>query len=94
MFYRFASVGMRAIISKQVSDHEQGQIFAFVALAEGACFLLSSAIFNVFFPFTLQFFAELSFVILAIIAAIPLIGLLYVYRLQNLNRHDRLDVNQ
>lgn len=75
MFSKFPATALRSLISSNVSEHERGSAFSLVAVIEAACNLSSSWVFHVIFPYSLNFFPELSFVIMPVII-IPAITLM------------------
>ncbi|KAK0414298.1 hypothetical protein QR680_007255 [Steinernema hermaphroditum] len=87
MVSRFSPAALRSLLSKSVRPNEQGQMFALVGVIEAIGNLLSAAVFHTLFPFSISFFPQLSFIIMAVLIAIP-IGLIWTNRV---NLEKRVD---
>uniref|UniRef100_A0A914IBL5 Adenylate cyclase n=1 Tax=Globodera rostochiensis TaxID=31243 RepID=A0A914IBL5_GLORO len=76
---RFPTTGMRALASACVQQHEQGKVFALIALMDGVASLCASLFFNGFYPYTLNFFAGTMLLVAVLLLAIPLILLAKIH---------------
>ncbi|KAI3412120.1 hypothetical protein GPALN_002162 [Globodera pallida] len=76
---RFPTTGMRALASACVQQHEQGKVFALIALMDGVASLCASLFFNGFYPYTLNFFAGTMLLVAVFLLAIPLVLLAKIH---------------
>ncbi|CAI4222602.1 unnamed protein product [Auanema sp. JU1783] len=71
MFSRFPATALRSLIAANVDAHERGSAFAIVGTIEAFCNLLAALVFHTLFPFSLSFFPQLSFIVMAVLIIPP-----------------------
>ncbi|KRZ29527.1 Solute carrier family 46 member 3 [Trichinella pseudospiralis] len=82
MFNRFNATGLRFILSGETAVHEQGKIFAIVAMAEAIIGMLASIVFNSLFPITLTFYSGFCHILISLLFIMPLMCVFMISRLR------------
>ncbi|XP_003371460.1 proton-coupled folate transporter [Trichinella spiralis] len=80
MFNRFNATGLRFILSDETAVHEQGKIFAIVAMAEAIIGMLASIVFNSLFPITLTFYSGFCHILISLLFIMPLMCVFMINR--------------
>ncbi|KRX17094.1 Solute carrier family 46 member 3 [Trichinella nelsoni] len=91
MFNRFNATGLRFILSDETAVHEQGKIFAIVAMAEAIIGMLASIVFNSLFPITLTFYSGFCHILISLLFIMPLMCVFMINRFRKSSTISRKD---
>ncbi|OUC46141.1 putative transporter, major facilitator family protein [Trichinella nativa] len=91
MFNRFNATGLRFILSDETAVHEQGKIFAIVAMAEAIIGMLASIVFNSLFPITLTFYSGFCHILISLLFIMPLMCVFMISRFRKSSTTSRKD---
>ncbi|KAH7722845.1 Protein Y43F8A.5 [Aphelenchoides avenae] len=83
-FSRFSPAALRSLLSKSVEVDQQGRIFSLISVIELVGSLLASVAFHTLFPWSIPFFPQLAFVVMALVMLVPVF--LICWNLRELNR--------